>query len=172
MIRKTVGVLRRYSPLRAAIASTLSCDILCRELRRGSSSWPTTVSMLKTCSVKVLTALKDIQVWAPQQAQAFSVQNGRNALLALVLPLAFENTMLFEATIAMTRAAWVLRRCSDPFADKMLLRHRGLALMQLRSTLVSPDHRHSDLVLMTMSTLLTLNVCCALDCLQGKKLGT
>ncbi len=118
---------------------------------------------------KVLIALqKDIQVWAPQQAQAFSVHNGRNALLELVLPLAFANPMLFEATIAMTRAAWVLRRGSDPFADQMLLRHRGLALLQLRNTLVSanPPPR-SDLVLMTMSTLLTLNVCCVVGLFEA-----
>ncbi|EXJ76164.1 uncharacterized protein A1O5_00672 [Cladophialophora psammophila CBS 110553] len=99
----------------------------------------------------------DIQVWAPQQAQAFSVQTGRNALLALVLPLAFQNSMLFEATIAMTRAAWVLRRGSEPFADKMLLRHRGVAMRELRDGLMVPKLPNPDLVLLTMSTLLTLN---------------
>ena len=100
----------------------------------------------------------DIQIWAPQQAQAFSVQNGRNALLELILPLAFENSMLFEATIAMTRAAWVLRRGTEPFADKMLLRHRGMALKELRDGLIAPQTPKQDLVLLTMSTLLTLNV--------------
>ncbi|OAP61890.1 hypothetical protein AYL99_04093 [Fonsecaea erecta] len=98
-----------------------------------------------------------VQVWAPQQALAFSVQSGRNALLALVLPLAFQNPMLFEATIAMTRAAWVLRRGSEPFADKMLLRHRGVALRELRDSLMAPERLDPDLVLLTMSTLVTLN---------------
>ncbi|KIX92963.1 uncharacterized protein Z520_11236 [Fonsecaea multimorphosa CBS 102226] len=98
-----------------------------------------------------------VQVWAPQQAQAFSVQNGGNALLELVLPLALRNSMLFQATIAMTRAAWVLRRGSDPLADKMLLRHRGIALRELRDALMAPDRPNPDLVLLTMSTLLTLN---------------
>ncbi|KIW68798.1 hypothetical protein PV04_04719 [Phialophora macrospora] len=98
-----------------------------------------------------------IQIWAPQQAQAFSVQNGRNSLLALILPLAFENSMLFEATIAMTRAAWVLRRGTEPFADKMLLRHRGVAMKELRDGLVATQPPSQDLVLLTMSTLLTLN---------------
>ncbi|OCT52792.1 hypothetical protein CLCR_09985 [Cladophialophora carrionii] len=98
-----------------------------------------------------------IQIWAPQQAQASSVQNGRNALLALILPLAFQNSMLFEATIAMTRAAWVLRRGTEPFADKMLLRHRGTAMKELRDVLVAPHPPSQDLVLLTMSTFLTLN---------------
>ena len=66
--------------------------------------------------------------------------------------------MLFEATIAMTRAAWVLRRGTEPFADKMLLRHRGTAMKQLRDALAAPDQSHCNLVLLTMSTLLTLNV--------------
>lgn len=66
--------------------------------------------------------------------------------------------MLFEATIAMTRAAWVLRRGTEPFADKMLLRHRGTALKELRDGLVAPQPSKQDLVLVTMSTLLTLNV--------------
>ena len=90
--------------------------------------------------------------------QALSVQSGRNTLLALVLPLAFQNSMLFEATIAMTRAAWVLRRGSEPFFDKMLLRYRGMAMKELRDSLIAHEQPNSSLVLLTMSTLLTLNV--------------
>lgn len=66
--------------------------------------------------------------------------------------------MLFEATIAMSRAAWVTRRGSEPLNDKMLLRHRGKAMSELRSTLSGPDQRVSTYVLLTMSTLLTMNV--------------
>ncbi|KAK4943656.1 hypothetical protein LTR10_016753 [Elasticomyces elasticus] len=98
-----------------------------------------------------------IQVWAPQQAQAVSLQHGGNALLTVVLPLAMQNSMLFQATIAMTRAAWVLKRGSDAFADKMLLRHRGSAMLELRNALVESGRAGKDLVLLTMSTLLTLN---------------
>ncbi|KAI1615885.1 hypothetical protein EDD36DRAFT_417370 [Exophiala viscosa] len=96
-------------------------------------------------------------LWAPQQAQAVSLQHGGNALLTVVLPLAMQNSMLFAATIAMTRAAWILRRGSEPFADKMLLRHRGAAMLELRNALVETGRSRSDLILLTMSTLLTLN---------------
>ena len=80
--------------------------------------------------------------------------------MTVVLPLAMQNSMLFEATIAMTRAAWVLRRGFEPFADKMLLRHRGAAMLELRNALVESGRARSDLILLTMSTLLTLNVSC------------
>jgi hypothetical protein len=108
-----------------------------------------------------LVFVPDIQIWAPQQAQAFSLRTARNALLTLIVPLAFQNSMLFEATIAMSRAAWVLRRGSEPLGDKMLLRHRGAAMKELRDSLMLRDEQprpSQDLVLLTMSTLLTLNV--------------
>lgn len=100
----------------------------------------------------------DAQVWAPQQASASALISGRNTLVTLVLPLALQNAMLFEATIAMTRAAWVIRRGSEPFNDKMLLRHRGYAMKELRNSLSGPAQRVSTYVLLTMSTLLTMNV--------------
>jgi len=100
----------------------------------------------------------DTQVWAPQQTSASALISGKNTLVTLVLPLALQNAMLFEATIAMTRAAWVIRRGSEPFNDKMLLRHRGYAMRKLRDNLSGADQRVSTSVLLTMSTLLTMNV--------------
>ncbi|KEF54527.1 uncharacterized protein A1O9_09694 [Exophiala aquamarina CBS 119918] len=97
------------------------------------------------------------QIWAPQQASASSLISGRNTLVTLVLPLALQNAMLFEATIAMTRAAWVIRRGSEPFNDKMLLRHRGYAMEELRNSLSGSGQSVSAYVLLTMSTLLTMN---------------
>ena len=89
--------------------------------------------------------------------------HGKNTLLTLIVPLAFQNSMLFEATIAMTRAAWVIRRGSEPFADKMMLRHRGYAITRLRDSLTQRVPRISQFVLLTMSTLLTMNVSDASD---------
>ncbi|KAK5058559.1 hypothetical protein LTR84_010822 [Exophiala bonariae] len=97
------------------------------------------------------------QVWAPQQASASSIVGERNTLVTTILPLALQNEMLFEATIAMSRAAWVARRGSEPLNDKMLLRHRGKAMSDLRSSLSGPHQRVSTYVLLTMSTLLTMN---------------
>ena len=91
------------------------------------------------------------------------MQNGRNALLTLILPLALQNAMLFEATIGMTRAAWLLRRGSEPLEDKMLLRHKGATLLHLRNALEGGRQSRSDLVLLTMSTLLTFNVRCPVE---------
>ncbi|KAK5462509.1 hypothetical protein LTS15_002221 [Exophiala xenobiotica] len=100
-----------------------------------------------------------IQIWAPQQAQSLRMQNdgSSNVLLTLILPLALQNAMLFEATIGMTRAAWLLRRGSEPLEDKMLLRHKGATLLHLRNMLEGGRQSRSDLVLLTMSTLLTFN---------------
>ncbi|KIW30049.1 uncharacterized protein PV07_05828 [Cladophialophora immunda] len=39
----------------------------------------------------------------------------------------------------------------------MLLRHRGVALRELRDSLMAPERPNPDLVLLTMSTLLTMN---------------
>jgi len=128
----------------------------------GSNTWPTIVSAhtrksLYDSLLMVGLAL-DIQIWAPQQARSFSLGRSKNALLGLVLPLAFQDAMLFEATIAMTRAAWVMRKGLDPFEDKMLLRHRGYSLKELRNRLGCQQRPVSDEMLLTMSTLLTLNV--------------
>jgi hypothetical protein len=158
MILRIVDALLLFLPSPAGIATIPSSIIRCQGLQKVSGLWQITVSLSELGDLRWLNVFADIHIWAPQQAQAFSVESGRNALLELILPLAFENSMLFESTIAMTRAAWVLRRETDPFGDKMLLRHRGMAMKELRDTLVAPEHQSSDLVLLTMSTLLTLNV--------------
>ena len=74
------------------------------------------------------------------------------------MPLASESRMLFEATIALTRASWVIRRGLDPLQDMMMLRHRSIASEDLRTSFDCPRPVLADTVLLTMATLLTMNV--------------
>ncbi|KIV92152.1 hypothetical protein PV10_06613 [Exophiala mesophila] len=98
-----------------------------------------------------------VHIWAPQQVSAATFRSGKNALVALVMPLASESRMLFEATIALTRASWVIRRGLDPLQDMMMLRHRSMASEDLRTSFDCPQPVLTDTVLLTMATLLTMN---------------
>jgi hypothetical protein len=158
MIPSTVDVLPHSSLWVVVIVWIRSRRILSPKRLVECGIWQIIVSSARARQRKYSCWITDTQIWAPQQASASSLVGGRNTLVAAVLPLALQNEMLFEATIAMTRAAWVIRRGSEPFHDKMLLRHRGYALKELRNSLSGPNQRISTYVLLTMSTLLTMNV--------------
>ncbi|KIW21282.1 hypothetical protein PV08_01862 [Exophiala spinifera] len=73
-----------------------------------------------------------IHVWSPHKAGNFDDMMGYNTQLDLCWPLALQDEMLFDATLAVSRAACVLSQHKEPSEDGLMLYHRGLAMTALR----------------------------------------
>ncbi|KIW42212.1 uncharacterized protein PV06_05777 [Exophiala oligosperma] len=73
-----------------------------------------------------------IHVWSPHKAGNFDDLMGYNTQLELCWPLALQDEMLFDATLAVSRTACVLSQHKDPSEDQLMLYHRGLAMTALR----------------------------------------
>lgn len=57
---------------------------------------------------------------------------GYNTQLDLCWPIAMQDEMLFDATIAVSRSAWLVSHGYHAANDSFMLYHRGLALSKLQ----------------------------------------
>ncbi|OAL34030.1 hypothetical protein AYO20_06678 [Fonsecaea nubica] len=80
-----------------------------------------------------------IHVWAPHKAGNFDHLMGYNTQLDLCWPLAIQDAMLFDATVAVSQTAWALSQGNSPSEDRLMLYHRGLAMTRLRRRISSND---------------------------------
>ncbi|KIW65815.1 hypothetical protein PV04_08037 [Phialophora macrospora] len=97
-----------------------------------------------------------IHVWAPHKAGNFDDLMGYNTHLDLCWPVALQDDMLFDATVAVSRTAWVLAQGKDPAEDQFMLYHRGLAMSSLRQKLSSASFRCTEAVLFTIGRMVSI----------------
>jgi hypothetical protein len=81
---------------------------------------------------------------------------GFNTQLDLCWPVALGDDMLFDATLAVSRTAWLLAQGKDPSQDHFMLYHRGLAMTSLRQKLCSDEAGCREAVLFTISRMISL----------------
>ncbi|EXJ67318.1 uncharacterized protein A1O5_09331 [Cladophialophora psammophila CBS 110553] len=97
-----------------------------------------------------------IHIWAPHKAGNFDDLMGYNTQLDLCWPLALQDDMLFDATVAVSRTAWVLAQGNSPSEDQLMLYHRGLAMMRLRQRVSSTSFGPEEAVIFTVGRMLSI----------------
>ncbi|KIW97651.1 uncharacterized protein Z519_01235 [Cladophialophora bantiana CBS 173.52] len=97
-----------------------------------------------------------IHVWAPHKAGNFDDLMGYNTQLDLCWPLALQDDMLFDATVAVSRTAWVLAQGNSPSEDQLMLYHRGLAMMRLRQRVSSTSPGPEEAVIFTVGRMISI----------------
>jgi hypothetical protein len=83
---------------------------------------------------------------------------GYNTQLDLCWPVALQDDMLFDATMAVSRTAWILAQGKDPSEDQFMLHHRGLAMTGLRQKLCSTKLGSKEAVLFTIGRMISIAV--------------
>ena len=99
-------------------------------------------------------------MWAPHKAGNFDDLMGYNTQLDLCWPVAMQDDMLFDATVAVSRTAWLLAKGQDPSEDQFVLYHRGLAMASLRQKLSSTSIDCKEAVLFTIGRMISIAVSC------------
>jgi hypothetical protein len=74
---------------------------------------------------------------------------------------------LFDATVAVSRTAWVLAQGKDPAEDQFMLYHRGLAMSSLRQKLSSARFGCTEAVLFTIGRMISIAVSESLSTRNG-----
>ncbi|KIW23563.1 uncharacterized protein PV07_11751 [Cladophialophora immunda] len=97
-----------------------------------------------------------IHVWAPHKAGNFDHLMGYNTQLDLCWPLALQDTMLFDATVAVSQTACVLAQGNSPSEDPLMLYHRGLAMTRLRRRVSSGDNGPDEAVIFTIGRMISI----------------
>ena len=97
-------------------------------------------------------------MWAPHKAGNFDDLMGYNTHLDLCWPLALQDEMLFDATIAVSRRPWVLAHGKVPSEDQVMLYDRGLAMTQLRQRLSSAGPVCKEAVIYTVGRMISIAV--------------
>ncbi len=77
----------------------------------------------------------------------------QNTYLALCWPIALQDDMFFDVTMACSRAAWCLAQRTLPESDHFHLQHRGMAMLKLRQRL----SRVKENILFTMDYMLNIS---------------
>ncbi|KAK5050034.1 hypothetical protein LTR84_004154 [Exophiala bonariae] len=87
-----------------------------------------------TSNSKTVNMMVDyhIHVWGPHMSGFFDSCMGYNTQLDLCWPIAMQDEMLFDATIAVSRSAWLISNGCSAADDSFMLYHRGLALAKLQ----------------------------------------
>jgi hypothetical protein len=83
---------------------------------------------------------------------------GYNTQLDLCWPIALQDDMLFDATMAVSRAAWLLAQGRDPSEDEFMLHHRGLAMTSLRQQLSGTKLERNEALLFTIGRMINIAV--------------
>lgn len=83
---------------------------------------------------------------------------GYNTQLDLCWPVALQDDMLFDATIAVSRTAWVLAQGKNPSEDEFMLYHRGLAIQRLRQNIDSAKPTCREAVIFTIGRMISIAV--------------
>lgn len=86
---------------------------------------------------------------------------GYNTQLDLCWPLALQDNMLFDATVAVSRVALVLSQGRLPSEDHLVLYHRGLALTGLRLRLSLERSIPLEAIIFTIGRMLSIAVSAA-----------
>ncbi|KIY03616.1 uncharacterized protein Z520_00307 [Fonsecaea multimorphosa CBS 102226] len=97
-----------------------------------------------------------IHVWAPHKAGNFDQLMGYNTQLDLCWPLALQDEMLFDATVAVSQTAWVLAQGNRPSEDQLMLYHRGLAMTRLRQRVSLSDNGQDEAVIFTIGRMISI----------------
>ena len=97
-----------------------------------------------------------IHVWSPHKSGAFDISIGFNANIDLCWPVALQDNMLFDATIAVARVAYCLSVNIPPADDEFMLYHRGTALARLRKR-VSARAASDEEVVFTIARMLSIS---------------
>ncbi|KAK5223598.1 hypothetical protein LTR72_004984 [Exophiala xenobiotica] len=98
-----------------------------------------------------------IHIWAHQKATHFDTLIGQNTHLTLCWPVALQDDMFFDATMACSRAAWCLTQRTLPESDHFHLQHRGMAMSKLRQRLSQVQSTINKNVLFTMDYMLNIS---------------
>ena len=69
-----------------------------------------------------------------------------------------QDDMLFDATVAVSRSAWLLAQGRDPSGDQFMLHHRGLAMKSLRQQLSETKLGCKEAVLFTIGRMISVAV--------------
>lgn len=83
---------------------------------------------------------------------------GYNTQLDLCWPIAMQDNMLFDATIAVSRVAWVLSQGNSPSEDGFMLYHRGLAMTRLRQRVSVAATLSREAVIFTIGRMISIAV--------------
>ncbi|OAP63207.1 hypothetical protein AYL99_02434 [Fonsecaea erecta] len=97
-----------------------------------------------------------IHVWAPHKAGNFDKLMGYNTQLDLCWPLALQDAMLFDATVAVSQTAWALAQGNNPSDDQLMLYHRGLAMTRLRRRVSLGDNGPNEAVIFTIGRMISI----------------
>ncbi|KAK5198683.1 hypothetical protein LTR92_001154 [Exophiala xenobiotica] len=98
-----------------------------------------------------------IHIWAHQKATHFDTLIGQNTHLTLCWPVALQDDMFLDATMACSRAAWCLTQRTLPESDHFHLQHRGMAMSKLRQRLSQVQSTINKNVLFTMDYMLNIS---------------
>lgn len=83
---------------------------------------------------------------------------GYNTQLDLCWPLALQDEMLFDATLAVSRTACVLSQHKDPSEDQLMLYHRGLAMTALRKRVSLETQKSLEALIFCIGRMISIAV--------------
>ena len=83
---------------------------------------------------------------------------GYNTQLDLCWPVALQDDMLFDATVAVSRVAMVLSQGHSPAEDPLMLYHRGLAMSKLRQRVSLTVAPSNEAVIFTIGRMISIAV--------------
>lgn len=83
---------------------------------------------------------------------------GYNTQLDLCWPIAMQDEMLFDATIAVSRSAWLISNGCSAADDSFMLYHRGLALAKLQQRVTFNAPYAEVEVIFTIGRMLSIAV--------------
>lgn len=97
-------------------------------------------------------------MWIPHHLGVFDSCIGFNTQLDLCWPMAMQNDMLFDATIAVSRIAYLLSEGKAAADDPFMLYHRGLALARLQKSIQDEAALAESEIIFTVGRLIAIAV--------------
>lgn len=98
-----------------------------------------------------------IKVWSIYKRGSIDVSLGLNTQIDMYWPVALQDSMLFDATLAVSRTAYCLRYKNNPDLDEYVLKHKTKALAKLRFGLQSMSLVPSEAIIYTVSRMLAIS---------------
>ena len=98
-----------------------------------------------------------INVWSIYKRGDVDVDLGLNTQIDLYWPVALQDEMLFEATLAVSRVGYCLKQHESPNIDQFALKHKGRALALLRNQMTSMAVVPTEAIIFTVSRMLAIS---------------
>ncbi|ETN45441.1 uncharacterized protein HMPREF1541_09272 [Cyphellophora europaea CBS 101466] len=97
-----------------------------------------------------------VTVWATYKRGSIDTFLGLNTQIDMCWPIALQDKMLFDATLAVSRVAYCMGQKKSPGHDEFMLKHKVDALSTLRSRMMSMPVIPSEAVIFTVSRMLSI----------------